>query len=315
MRGIFIVLALTSTLAVAQDYPSKSIRLVVPWPPGGNVDITGRTIAPALSDALGQQVVVENRAGAGGTIGTAAVAKSPADGYTLLMGSSGTVTVAPTVYKNIAYDPIKDLSAIGAVHVVPMVLTAASKTPVASYAEFVQYARSGQASIASAGNGSSNHLAIELLMRQAKMKLVHVPYRGSGPAINDMLGSQVDTMIDQLNASIQYIRDGRMKALAVTTAKRSPSLPNVPTLTELGVPGYEASTFTGIFGPANLPAAVNDRLFAALKKALATDAVRERFRGMGVEVQDSTQAEFAAYVRTDYEKWRTLAREANIVVE
>lgn len=325
MRRPLAIALLTAPIAIgviaghtlAQEFPSKPIRLVVPWPPGGNVDITGRTIAPALSDALGQQVIVENRAGAGGTIGTAAVAKSPPDGYTLLMGSSGTVTVAPTVYKNIAYDPIKDLSAIGAVHVVPMVLTAATKTPVATYAEFVKYVESkrGQVSVASAGNGSSNHLAIELLMRQAKLQLVHIPYRGSGPAINDLLGNQVDTMIDQLNASIQHIRDGRMKALAVTTIKRSPMLPNVPTLTELGVPGYEASTFTGIFAPANLPAAVSEKLFVALKRALATDTVRERFRGMGVEVQDSTQAEFAAYVRTDYEKWRTLAREANITVE
>ena len=205
-----LALALLSTIVTAQEFPNRAVRIVVPWPPSGNVDITARTIAPALGEALGQQVIVENRAGAGGTIGSTAVVKSPADGYTLLLGSSGTVTVAPAVFKTIAYDPLKDLTTIGAIQFVPLVLTAATKTPVATFAEFVAYSRTkpGQVSIASAGNGSSNHLAIELLMRQAKLQLVHVPYKGSGPAITDLLGSQVETMMDQLNASIGHIRDG-----------------------------------------------------------------------------------------------------------
>ena len=317
LKKILAIIALTflSTTAPAQDFPSKPIRLIVPWPPGGNVDITARTLASALGDALGQQVIVENRGGAGGTIGSTSVVKSPADGYTLLMGSSGTVTVAPTVYKNIAYDPIRDLTTIAPVHVVPMVITAATKTPVASFAELRALAERGPVSMASAGNGSSNHLAIELLLKASGMRLVHVPYRGSGPAINDILGSQVATMMDQLNASIPYIRDGRLKALAVTTAKRSPILPDVPTLIELGVAGYEASTFTGIFGPAGLPAPIVERLAAAVRKALATDSVRDRFRQMGVDVQEMSTAEFAAYVKTDFEKWRAIAREQNIVVE
>jgi tripartite-type tricarboxylate transporter receptor subunit TctC len=303
--------------ACAQDFPSRPVRIVVPWPPSGNVDITARTVAPALAEALGQQVIVENRPGAGGTTGTAAVAKSPPDGYTLLLGSSGTVTNAPAVYKNIAYDPVKDLTAIGPIQSVPMVLTAAPKTPVNSYAEFVAYAKSkpGQVSIASAGNGSSNHLAIELMMRQTGLKLIHIPYKGSGPAITDVLGSQVETMVDQMTASIGHIREHRMKALAVTSKLRSPMLPNVPTLAELGLAGYEASTFTGIFGPAGMPQAVVDKLHAALRKALTLESVRERYRSMGVEIMDMTQPEFAAYVRADFEKWRSVAREANIVVE
>lgn len=303
--------------AQAQDYPNKTVRIIVPWPPSGNVDITARTIAPALADALGQQVVVENRAGAGGTIGTAAVAKSPPDGYTLALGSSGTMTNAPAVYKTIAYDPIRDFTAIGPIQSVPIVLTAAPKTPVTTYKEFVELAkaRNGQVSVASAGNGSSNHLALELLMRQAHLKLIHVPYKGSGPAITDLLGSQVDAMMDQLTASIGHIKDGRLKALAVTSKARSPLLPNVPTLAELGVTGYEASTWTGIFGPAGMPPAVVEKLHAALRKAMSVEAVRERYRSMGVELMDMSQPEFASFVRADFEKWRALAKEGNIVIE
>jgi tripartite-type tricarboxylate transporter receptor subunit TctC len=303
--------------AAAQDFPNKPVRIVVPWPPGGNVDITARTVQSAFGDALGQQVIVENRPGAGGTVGSAQVAKSAPDGYTLMLGSSGTVTNAPAVYKNIAYDPVKDLTAVGPIQSVPMVLTVAPKTPVSSWVEFLSYIKTKNApvSVASAGNGSSNHLAIELLMRQANLQLLHVPYKGSGPAITDLLGSQVDAMMDQMTASIGHIRDGRLRAIAVTSKARSPQLPNVPTLDELGVKGFEVSTFTGIFGPAGMPPAVVDRLHAALRKALAVDSVREKYRSMGVEIMDLGQAEFAAYVKADFEKWRAVARERNIVVE
>jgi tripartite-type tricarboxylate transporter receptor subunit TctC len=301
----------------AQDYPSKPIRIVVPWPPSGNVDITARTIAPALGEALGQQVIVENRAGAAGTIGSAAVARSAPDGYTLLLGSSGTITAGPAVFKTLPYDPVKDFIAVGGIQSVPIVLTAAPKTPVTNYQEYVALAKKkdGQLSIASAGSGSSNHLAIELLIRQANLKLLHVPYKGSGPAITDLLGSQVESMMDQLTASIGHIRDGRIKALAISSRKRSPLLPEVPTLDESGVKGYEASTFTGIFAPSGVPPVVLDKLSSSLRKALLNDAVRERYRQMGVELIETSQAEFAAYVRDDFDKWRRVAREGNIVVE
>ena len=301
----------------AQDYPSKPIRIVVPWPPSGNVDITARTIAPALGEALGQQVIVENRAGAAGTIGSAAVARSAPDGYTLLLGSSGTITAGPAVFKTLPYDPVKDFIAVGGIQSVPIVLTAAPKTPVTNYQEYVALAKKkdGQLSIASAGSGSSNHLAIELLIRQANLKLLHVPYKGSGPALTDLLGSQVESMMDQLTASIGHIRDGRIKALAISSRKRSPLLPEVPTLDESGVKGYEASTFTGIFAPSGVPPVVLDKLSSSLRKALLNDAVRERYRQMGVELIEMSQPEFAAYVREDLEKWRRVAREGNIVVE
>ena len=301
----------------AQDYPSKPIRIVVPWPPSGNVDITARTIAPALGEALGQQVIVENRAGAAGTIGSAAVARSAPDGYTLLLGSSGTITAGPAVFKTLPYDPVKDFIAVGGIQSVPIVLTAAPKTPVTNYQEYVALAKKkdGQLSIASAGSGSSNHLAIELLIRQANLKLLHVPYKGSGPAITDLLGSQVESMMDQLTASIGHIRDGRIKVLAISSRSRSPLLPNVPTLDESGVKGYEASTFTGIFAPSGLDFSIIQKIHAGMRKALSNETVRERYRTMGVELIEMSQAEFAAYVRDDFDKWRRVAREGNIVVE
>jgi tripartite-type tricarboxylate transporter receptor subunit TctC len=274
-------------------------------------------MAPAFSEALGQQVIVDNRPGAAGRMGTTALAKSPADGYALLLGSSGTITAGPAVFQNLSYDPVKDLVAIGPIQSVPIVLTAAPKTPVSTYQEFAALARSkpGGLTIASAGSGSSNHLAIELLMRQANLKLLHVPYKGSGPAITDLLGSQVETMMDQLTASIEHIRSGRLKALAVSSKTRSPLLPNVPTLDESGVPGYEASTFTGIFAPAGIPGPVADKLEGALRRAMSDKTVRERYHSMGVDIMDMSRAEFAAYVRADYEKWRAIAREGHIVVE
>jgi tripartite-type tricarboxylate transporter receptor subunit TctC len=319
MRRFTLALLGSFVLATAwaQDYPSRPIRLIVPWPPSGNVDITARAIAPALGEILGQQVVVENRPGAAGSVGSAQVAKSAPDGYTLLLGSSGTITAGPAVWKNVAYDPLKDLTAVGAIQAVPIVLTVAPKTPVATFGEFQAMVKSrpGAVSVASAGSGSSNHLAIELLMRMGDLKLLHVPYKGSGPAISDLLGSQVESMMDQLTASIGHIRSGRIKALAISSPRRSPLLPEVPTLDELGVKGYEALTFTGIFAPANLPPEALGKVHAAMRKALAMDLVKERYRSMGVEILDMSQPDFAAYVRNDYEKWRKVAREGNIVVE
>ena len=212
---------------------------------------------------------------------------------------------------------MKDLVAIGSIQSVPIVLTVAPKTPAATFQDYVKLAKAkpGQVSVASAGTGSSNHLAIELLMHQANLKLLHVPYKGSGPALNDLMGSQVDSMMDQLTASIGHIRDGRIRALAISSPKRSPLLPDVPTLDESGVKGYEAGTFTGLFAPAGTPQAVVDRLAAALEKARANEGVRERYRTLGVEMMDMSRAEFAAYVRADYEKWVKVARAANISLD
>src|SRR5437763_9789712 len=281
--------------AAAQHFPNRPVRIVVPYPPSGNVDITARTISPAFGEALGQPIVIDNRAGAGGTIGTNSVAKSPPDGYTLVLGSSATITAGPAVYKHPPYDPFKELVAIGAIQLAPIVLTVAPKTPVSSFAEYVARAkaRPGRVTIASAARGSSNHLAIELLMRQANLELLHVPYKGSGPALTDLIGSQVESMMDQLTASIGHIREGRIHAIAISSLARSPLLPEVPTFDELGVKGYEATTFTGIFAPAGTPPAVVEKLAVALRTAMARDDVRGRYRAMGVDVMEMSQPQFA----------------------
>ena len=319
MKRLLFFLAVVTIFgtATAQDFPSRPIRLVVPWPPAGNVDITARAIAPALSELLGQQVVVDNKPGAAGRIGCTEVAKAPADGYTLVLGSTGTMTAGPAVWKNLSFDPLKDFVAVGAIQSVPIVLTAAPKAPFSTYAEFAKLAKEkpGQVTIASAGSGSSNHLALELLMKQTGLQVLHVPYKGSGPAISDVIGSQVNGMMDQLTASIGHIREGRMKALAITSPKRSPLLPDLPTLAELGVKGAEADTFTGIFAPAGLSQEVLQKLNGAMRKALSQEAVRERYKSMGVDIMDMSQPDFAAYVRADYDKWRKVAKDGNISVE
>jgi tripartite-type tricarboxylate transporter receptor subunit TctC len=317
LKRTLLALLFTSVAAAALAQDSRPLRIVVPWPPSGNVDITARTLQPAFAEVLGQQVIVENRAGAGGRIGSEAVAKSTPDGTTLLLGSSGTITAGPAVWKTLNFDPLKDFVPIGPIQSVPIVLTVAPKTPVSTFQEYISLAKAkpGQVSIASAGNGSSNHLAIELLMRQAHLQLLHVPYKGSGPALTDLLGSQVDSMMDQLTASIGHIREGRIRPLAISSRARSPLLPEVPTLDELGVKGYEADTWTGLFAAAGTPEATIRRLSAALRKAMSNESVRERYRAMGVQVMDMTQAEFAAYVRADFDKWRRVAREGNIAVD
>ncbi|HEX4326242.1 MAG TPA: tripartite tricarboxylate transporter substrate binding protein [Burkholderiales bacterium] len=314
-RAAGALLLAAATLAQAQDFPSRPLHIIVPWAPGGNIDITARVLAPALGEALGQSVVVDNRAGAGGTIGSLYVAKSAPDGYTLLLGSSGSLTASPAAMKNIPYDTPRDFTALGPIHVVPMVLTASPKMGVSTYAEFAAKARAGRVSVASAGNGSSNHLAIEMLKRAAGYDLVHVPYKGSGPALTDEIGGQVDAMVDQLTASIQYIREGRIKAIAMTSKARSAQLPNVPTLAESGLAGFDATTFTGLFAPANLPKPVADKLTAALRKSVAEKPVRDKYESMGVEMLNMSTADFGAFVRADFEQWRTVARDAHVVIE
>ena len=303
--------------AMAQEFPARPIRIIVPFAPGGNVDITARIIAPGMGDILGQQVIVENRPGGGGMVATAQVVKGPADGYTLVLGSSSTISVAPAVAKNPPYDPTRDLALVGPIQAVPIVLTASAKSSIGSYREFVAQAqaRPGRMSVASAGTGTSNHLALELLIRQTGLKLIHVPYKGSGPALVDLIGGQVETMMDQLTASMAHIKEGRLRALAVTTRKRSALLPTVPSLAELGLTDYDVSTFTGLVAAAGTPRPVLDKLAAALARVLAQPAIRERFAALGVEMIESDARTFDAYVKKDFENWRAVARDANISLE
>ncbi len=317
MSALGATTCLAAGAAWGQDFPNKPMRIVVPFAPGGNVDITARIIAQPMADILGQQMIVENRPGGGGMVATAQVAKGAADGYTLVLGSSSTISVAPATAKNPPYDPTRDLAVVGPIQAVPIVLTASAKTSMSSYREFVAQAqaRPGRVSVASAGTGTSNHLALELLMKQSGLKLIHVPYKGSGPALVDLVGGQVETMMDQLTASMVHIKEGRLRALAVTTRKRSALLPEVPTLSELGLGEYEVSTFTGLFAPAGTPRPVLDRLAAALARVLAQPAVRERFVALGVEMIEQDARAFEAYVKKDFENWRAVARDANISLE
>ena len=310
-------LLLLAGAATAQPYPSRPVRLIVPYPPGGNVDITARIIGPALGDVLGQTIVVDNRSGAGGNVGAALVAKAPPDGHTLLMGSSAPLAINPIVIKDTPYDPLKAFAPVSRVHVVPLVVLAGPKSGIASVKDLVERAKAspGKLAAASAGIGTTNHFGIELFNTMAGVKLLHVPYKGSGPALAEMLGGQVPVMFDQLSASIGYIRDGRLNALAVASAGRSSVLPGVPTLDESGLKGYEATTFIGVAVPAGTPKAVVSTLNAAVRKVMDMTSVGERFRALGADPGASSPEEFAQTIRDEFAKWRDLAQRAGLKFE
>jgi tripartite-type tricarboxylate transporter receptor subunit TctC len=305
-----------SAPAQAQDFPKQPIKLVVPWAPGGNVDITARGVAPTMSELLGQQVIVENKPGAGGFIGSTGVVKSNPDGYTLLLGSSGSISIAPALTPNAPYNPVTDLVAIGPIHAVPIVLSASAKGPMKNFADFAARAKTDKnpISVGSAGNGSTQHLALELLALKMGVKLNHIPYKGSGPALVDVIGGQVDTMMDQLTASLQHIKSGALIPLAQTGKTRSPLLPNVPTFEELGVKDFDMMTYTGIFGPKGMPQPVVDKLSKALKETLERDSVKERFTALGVEIIPMDRAAFQEYVKKDYDTNKEIGKAANIVL-
>jgi len=304
-----------ASAALAQGYPSRPIRLVVPYPPGGNVDITARIITPGLGELLGQTIVVDNRSGAGGNLGAALVAKATPDGYTLLMGSSGPLAINPIVYaKRMPYDPLKDFAPVSLVHVVPLVLLASNKSGIDSVKTLLDRAKAspGKITMATAGVGTTNHFGLELIAAKANVKFLHVPYKGSGPALAELLGNQVQTMVDQLTSSIGYIRDGRVRILAVASKKRSPALPGVPTLEESGVPGVEASTFIGVLAPAHTPKAAIAKLNASMVKVMARPSVLEKLRALGTEPGSSSPAEFEATIREGLDKWRGVAKDAGL---
>ena len=260
------VAALVTLPAAGQDYPSKPIRVIVPFAPGGNVDITARAIAPALGEALGQTVVVENRTGAGGTLGADIVAKAAPDGYSLLMGSNSTVSVAPALYPKNPYHPVRDFAPIGLAAATPFVLVAHPSVPAQSAKELVELARAkpGSITMASGGNGSSNHLVGELFQSVSGIKLLHVPYKGAGAAGADLLGGQVQILFDQLSASTANIKSGRLRAMAVTSTSRAAVVPDVPTMQELGIRGMDVINITGLLAPAGSPVEIVAKLNAAL---------------------------------------------------
>ena len=320
MKKNLVLLALATIVmpvSAAEQFPTRPIRVIVPYAPGGNVDISARIIAPPLGEALGQTIVVDNRPGAGGNLGASLVAKATPDGYTLLVGSSGPLSVNPVIFKNLPYDTLKDFAPISTVQAVSLVVLAGPKSNFNSIADVITAAkaRPGKLTMASAGAGTTNHFAIELFAHMANVKLLHVPYKGSGPALSELLGGQVETMIDQLAASIGYVRDGRLKVLAVTTQQRAAALPTVPTLEELGYKGYQASTLLGLLAPAGTPKPVIAKLNAGVRKIMDNPVVAERFRGLGANPGASSPEEFTARIRDELEQWRSLVKQLNLKFE
>jgi tripartite-type tricarboxylate transporter receptor subunit TctC len=291
--------------------------MIVPFAPGGNVDITARTVAPGLSQVLGQQVVVENRAGAGGIIGTDVVAKAAPDGYTLLMASSSVMTNGPALYPKLPYDILRDVAAVGRVAVVPLAVVVHPSLPARNTRELIAIAKAqgGKLLMANAGVGTTNHLVAELFMIRTGARMTLIPYKGSGPALVDLVAGHVYTHVDQISSALPYVQAGRIRAIAVTTTKRAAALPDLPTLAESGVPGFDASTVTGILLPAKTPRDVVQRLNAALGQVLAQAAVKERFATLGSEVRPSSSDELAAWIRADLAVWVKVVKQAGIKVE
>ncbi|MFN9805716.1 MAG: Bug family tripartite tricarboxylate transporter substrate binding protein [Betaproteobacteria bacterium] len=310
-------LVLLAQGAAAQSYPSKPIRLVVPFPPGGVADLLARPLAERMSAALGQPVVIENRAGATGTIAGAAVATAAADGYTLLFGTTNEIAMSPTLFKSLPYDPTRAFAPVSPVAEFPNVLVVGPQLGLASLQDLIAFARTnpGKLTFASSGTGSTNHLTAELFQQIAGVKVTHVPYKGGGPALADLLGGHVDAMFATLPSAMAHIRSGKLRALAVTGERRSPALPDVPTAGEAGARGLVVMTGNGVLAPAGTPAAVIERLQREVKAAIAVDAVRERYATAGAEPMTLTPEQFRDLIARDYGRWARLIKDNGISAE
>lgn len=305
------VIATAPLAAIAQAYPTKPVRMVIPFPPGGASDYVGRAIAQSLSEKWGQNVVADNRGGAGATIGTDLVAKSTPDGHTLLMGVNAGIVVAPNVYPRLSYDPRKDLIAIASFALSPQLLVVTNGLPVKSVKDLVALAKSrpGELSYASSGNGALPHLAAEMFNMMTSIKAVHVPYKGSGPALPDLMAGRTQYMIDIIVSALPLAQSGKLRMLAVTTAKRYPTLPEVPTVAESGLPGYEAAQWYGLFAPAGTPAAVVSRIETDVAALVADKALRAGLAQRGAEMMYGSSAQFSAVVKADLAKWAKVVKE------
>jgi len=298
-------LALFAGIAPAQTYPAKPIRLVVPYPAGGPLDTVARLLGQKVSESVKQPVVVDNKPGAGGNIGADVVAKAPPDGYTILMGAVATHAINPTLYPGIPYDAVRDFQTVTQVASTPNVLIVHPSIPVNDVREFIAYAKAhpGKLNFGSGSTGSAGHLAGELFKSMAGIEMTHVPYKGAAPAMQDLIGGQVQLMFDNYASASTQVRAGKVKALAVTTAKRSPLAPELPTIAESGLPGFDISTWFGVFVPAGTPRPLVERLHAEITHALALDDVREKMLNLGAEPVGNRPEEFAAYVRAEAGKY------------
>ena len=310
----FASMATIAFAAQAADYPEKPIRLLVPAAPGGGADFVARILGVKLTEAMGQTVVVENRAGASGTIAADNAAKSTADGYTLLMGQSTSVVIAPHLYKKLGYDTLRDLAPVTLVAQVPNILVVHPSVPARTVSEFIALAKAQPELLnyGSSGNGAPSHLAGEMFKSATGVKMVHVPYKGAGLAVNGLIAGEIQVMFAPIVAVLPQVKAGRLRALAVTSAARSAAAPELPTLAESGLAGYEISSWFGLFAPANTPAPVIERLYRETARALQSADVRERFAREGAEPVGSSPADFTGYVRAEFAKYTRIVRDSGI---
>ena len=318
-RQILLGLLLTavSAWAHAEDYPARAVRIIVPFTPGGNTDIVARLLATHLSRIWGKPVVVENRPGAGGTVGTDYAAKAAADGYTLQLAALATNATAPSVYPSLPYDPIKDFAYISPLTFTPNVLLVNAKLPAKNLPEFISYVRAnkGKLAFSSPGVGISNHLAMELLLKQADIEALHVPYKGSAQATTAVLSGEVQMTLDPVSSSLSHIRAGTLRPLGVSARSRSPLLPDVPTLAEGGIHNVEAYTWTGLAAPAKTPREIIAKIHRDVGTVLALPEVRERFAAMGSETVAMSPEQFQAFIGTEAKKWGDIARRVGAKAE
>lgn len=296
--------AAASPLAWANDYPNKPVKLVVPYPPGGPTDIVARVVAQKLQEQMGQSFFIENRPGAGANIGAEAVARSPADGYTLVVATTAHA-INPSLFAKLSYSITKDFAPISQLTSGPLVIVTNPATPANNVKELIALAKSKQGGLnyASSGNGQSTHLSAELFNAMGGVKMAHVPYKGSAPALTDVMGGQADLMFDTMLSSMPHVKAGKLKALAVTSSQRSPSAPGIPTVAESGLPGYEAIAWNGLLAPAGTPKEVVDRLSAELKKVLDNPEVAQRFEAQGFAAAWSTPTAYAGFLQAEVDKW------------
>ena len=312
-----LVLCTTAASALAQPYPSKVIHMIVPFVAGGSTDVVARAIANKLNESWGQPVVVENRVGAGGTIGSAYVAKSVPDGYTIMLGTVSTNAVVGWMYKKLPYDMVKGFTPITEIATIPELLLVHPSVPVNSVKELIAYAKAkpNQLSFASGGAGSASHLAAELFMTMTGTKMIHVPYKGSGPALLDTLGNHTNVMFDVVMTSHSYVKSGALRALAVTSSSRSSVVPSIPTIAEAGVPGYEAVVWFGVFGPAGMPADIVQKLNREIASIIKSPALQALLVDQGSETVGSTPQEFAARIKAESVKWGKVVKDAGITAD
>ena len=312
----FTLVALVAGTPQAQDYPVRTVKVIVPFSPGGAVDGPMRVIAQELSKRMGQQVVVENKPGAGATIGTEQVARAAPDGYTLLLASQ-TNAISATLYTRLAYDPIEDFAPISLIGREPGVLVVNPSLPVNSVQELIAYAKTnpGKLNFASSGNGTSIHLSAELFKAMAGVQITHVPYKGSAPALQDLVGGQVQLMFDNLPSSLALIKAGKLKALAVTSKERAAALPDVPTIAESGLPGFEASSWFGLLAPAGTPQPIIAKLNAEIAKWLATPEAKEKMLGQGANAAGGTPEDFVQFIAAETAKWQKVVKESGAKVD